>query len=185
MKISQINLKLDHLVLGNFTASFGQGIVFESSDFFSPRRTGFGFSKRLDGINPDQTNNAQYTLKGVGIQLSTDYLRLSTFLSKDKRDAIINEDGSFTSLIVMQPRLSWGLGYNGDTTVFHRLTNSIDEITLGADIRFSPIIGTNLGITFYESLYNRVLDPQIIQTIIGGPDPDYNGDTYYLTYLTH
>ena len=57
------NLKLDHLVLGNFTASFGQGIIFESSDFFSPRRTGFGFSKRLDGINPDQTNNAQYTLK--------------------------------------------------------------------------------------------------------------------------
>ena len=194
--IPQLRLQIDRLVLGNFTASFGQGVVFESSDFFSPRRTGFGFSKRLNGIHPDETRNSQYTLHGVGLQLSNNILRMSLFASKDKRDAIINcddddndgicdEGSSFTSLIVMQPRLSWGLGYNGDTTVFHRLTNSIDEITLGADIRFSPITGTNLGITFYESLYNRVLDPQIIQTIIGGPDPDYNGDAYYLTYLTN
>ena len=176
--------KLDHLVLGNFTASFGQGIVFESSDFFSPRRTGFGFSKRLDGINPDQTNNAQYTLKGVGVQLSTDYLRLSTFLSKDKRDAIINEDGSFTSLIVMQPRMPWGL--NNDTTkVFSELTDAVDEVTWGTNIRLSPTIGTNIGLTMYESLYNRVLNPQIRETILGGEDPDYSGDTYYLTYLTN
>ena len=63
--------------------------------------------------------------------------------------------------------------------------NSVEEITFGTDIRFSPIIGTNLGITFYESLYDRVLDPQIRETIVGGPDPDYSGDTYYLTYLTN
>ena len=119
------------------------------------------------------------------MQLSNKLLRLALFGSKDKRDAIINEDGSFSSLIVMQPRLSYGLGYNGDTTVFHSLTNSVEEITFGADIRFSPIIGTNLGITFYESLYDRVLDPQIRETIVGGPDPDYSGDTYYLTYLTN
>ena len=179
------NFQIDRLVLGNFTASFGQGIVFESSDFFSPRRTGFGFSKRLNGIHADETRNSQYTLNGLGLQLSNKMLRIALFGSRDKRDAIINEDGSFTSLIVMQPRLSWGLGYDGDTTVFNRLTDSVEEITFGADIRVSPIIGTNLGITFYESLYDRVLDPQIRETIVGGPDPDYSGDTYYLTYLTN
>lgn len=179
------NLEVDRLVLGNFTASFGQGIVFESSDFFSPRKTGFGFSKRLNGIHADETRNSQYTLKGLGLQLSNDVFRIAMFGSRDKRDAIINEDGSFTSLIVMQPRLSWGLGYDGDTTVFSRMTNSVEEITLGADIRLSPIIGTNLGFTFYESLYDRVLDPQIRETIVGGPDPEYSGDTYYLTYLTN
>ena len=179
------NLEVDRLVLGNFTASFGQGIVFESSDFFSPRKTGFGFSKRLNGIHADETRNSQYTLKGLGLQLSNDIFRISMFGSRDKRDAIINEDGSFTSLIVMQPRLSWGLGYNGDTTVFSKMTNSVEEITFGTDIRLSPIIGTNLGFTFYESLYDRELDPQIRETIVGGPDPDYSGDTYYLTYLTN
>ena len=116
--------------------------------------------------------------------MSTDYLRLSTFLSKDKRDAIINEDESFSSLIVMQPRMPWGL--NNDTTkVFSELTDAVDEVTWGANIRLSPIIGTNIGLTIYESLYNRVLDPQIRETILGGEDPDYSGDTYYLTYLTN
>ena len=184
-KDSFFNFQIDRLVLGNFTASFGQGVVFESSDFFSPRRTGFGFSKRLNGIHADETRNSQYTLKGLGLQLSNKILRIALFGSRDKRDAIINEDGSFTSLIVMQPRLSWGLGYDGDTTVFNRLTDSVEEITFGANIRISPIIGTNLGVTFYESLYDRVLDPQIRETIVGGPDPDYSGDTYYLTYLTN
>ena len=184
-KDSFFNFQIDRLVLGNFTASFGQGVVFESSDFFSPRRTGFGFSKRLNGIHPDETRSSQYTLNGLGLQLSNKILRIALFGSRDKRDAIINEDGSFTSLIVMQPRLSWGLGYDGDTTVFHQLTDSVEEITFGTDIRISPIIGTNLGFTVYESLYDRVLDPQIRQTIVGGPDPDYSGDTYYLTYLTN
>ena len=74
---------------------------------------------------------------------------------------------------------------DGDTTVFAPLTDSVEEVTWGGNIRFSPFIGTNLGFTFYESLYNRVLDPQIRETIVGGPDPDYSGDTYYLTYLTN
>ena len=185
IKLNIDNFQIDRLVIGNFSASFGQGLVFENSDFFSPRRTGFGFSKRLNGIHPDETRTSQYTLKGLGLQISNDLIRLSLFGSKDKRDAIINEDGSFTSLIVMQPRLSWGLGYNGDTTVFHRLTDSVEEYTFGANIRITLTPGTMYGITLYESLYNRVLDPQIRETIVGGPDPDYSGDTYYLTYLTN
>tara|TARA_B100000945_G_C20393379_1_gene603514 strand:- start:172 stop:1827 length:1656 start_codon:yes stop_codon:yes gene_type:complete len=177
-------MRLDHLIFGNFNASFGQGIVFENSDFFSPRRTGFGFSKRLNGINPDQTNSSQYTLNGIAIQLSNDFLRFSSFLSSDFRDAIINLDGSFSSLITMQPRMSYGL--NQDTTkVYEPITDSVREVTLGSNFRISPFIGTNFGFTFYQSLYNRVLDPQIRETILGGEDPDYSGDTYYLTYLTN
>lgn len=61
-----LGLKLDRAVLGNFTASFGQGVVFESSDFFSPRRTGFGFSKRAEGIHADMTRSSQYVMKGGG-----------------------------------------------------------------------------------------------------------------------
>ena len=44
--------QIDHFILGNYTASFGQGIVYESTDYFSPRRTGYGFAKRNDG-NPN------------------------------------------------------------------------------------------------------------------------------------
>ena len=43
-------LRIDHIVVGNFNASFGQGVVFENTDHFSPRRTGYGFSKGSKGI---------------------------------------------------------------------------------------------------------------------------------------
>ena len=37
------------------------------------------------------------------------------------------------------------------------LTNSIEEVTWGGNVRLSPIIGTNIGLTFYESLSNDSL----------------------------
>ena len=39
--------------------------------------------------------------------------------------------------------------------------------------------------TIYESLYDRILDPQILETIIGGDDPDYSGDDRYLNYFSN
>tara|TARA_B100002052_G_C15886981_1_gene601995 strand:- start:9818 stop:12256 length:2439 start_codon:yes stop_codon:yes gene_type:complete len=178
------SLRIDHLIFGNFNASFGQGIVFENSDSFSPRRTGFGFSKRLNGINPDQSNSSQYTLNGLAIQLSNDFMRFSSFISNDKRDAIINEDESFSSLILMQPRMPMGLSQD-TSKIFSPLTDSVNELTIGGNFRLSPLVGTNLGFTIYQSLYDKVLDPQIRETILGGEDPDYSGDTYYLTYMTN
>ena len=120
------NVQLERVVLGNFTASFGQGVIFESNDYFSPRRTGIGFSKRSEGIHGDLTRSSQYVLQGVAIQLSTNKFRSTVFASYHPRDAIINNPNdsdslfihnsdtinvhdSFTSMIVMQPRLPFGV----------------------------------------------------------------------------
>ena len=65
------------------------------------------------------------------------------------------------------------------------MTDSVNELTIGGNLRLSPLVGTNLGFTIYQSLYDKVLDPQIRETILGGDDPDYSGDTYYLTYMTN
>ena len=53
-------------------------------------------------------------------------LRFSYFRSQDKRDAIINQDGSFSSLIVLENR--FGYGYTGNTSKI-----------------YENMIGTNLG----------------------------------------
>ena len=175
------NIRLDRLVAGYFTASFGQGLVFESNDYFSPRRTGYGFSKRAVGIRPDLGRSSQYVMRGIGLQLSNSFFRGSFFISKHPRDAIVNSDDSFSSLITMQPRLSYGI--NPDKGL--KLTSSVNELTWGANIRLSPIIGAFVGFTFYESLYDRTIDPQILESITGGPDIDYSGDEYFGTYLTN
>ncbi len=198
VEINKLNfpfIKLDRAVIGNFTASYGQGVVFESSDYFSPRRTGFGFSKRSEGIHADLTRSCQYVLNGVATQFSNSLFRGSMFASYHPRDAIINSDGSFTSLIVMQPRLPFGA--NGDTSkIYHSLIGSVNEVTWGGNIRFIPQIGTHFGFTFFESLYDRELKPQVVETITGGDDDtdaefslddydDYSGDAFYLDYITN
>ena len=196
----------DKIILGNYNVAFGQGVVIETTDYFSPRRTGYGFTKRAEGISPDLSRSGQYLMKGLASQITIDNpfssnysnIRLSLFGSMHPRDAIINQDGSFCALITMQPRLEWGI--NGDQSkINHSLISSVNELTWGGNIRFSPNVSSSIGFTLYESLYDRVLDAsenKIIETVLGGADdvtpgadPDdcdnYSGDCYYGLYMTN
>ena len=74
------------------------------------------------------------------------------------------------------------------------MLDAVTEVTYGGNFRVTPAIGTNFGITVYESLYVRILDPQIINSIVGSSDDtepefdeltdydDYSGEAYYLNY---
>ena len=206
LSVEKINFpffRLDKLIIGNFTAAYGQGVVFESTDFYQPRRSGYKFSKRQTGISTDFTRSTQFVLSGLAAQFSTSKIRLSMFLSngfpKDNnmRDAVINTDGSFSSLITMNPRLGYGYSNNDLNKINENLINSLEEWTYGINLRYSPDVTINFGITFYESLYDRVLNPQVIETIIGGDGDidglgvdisdydDYSGDVYYLNYMSN
>ena len=222
-------LSLDKVIIGNFHASFGKGLVFESGDFNRARNTGYKYRKRLNGIYPDMTNSEELTLNGIAFESSWSYFSLSAFISKDKRDAIINDgcirynqdeceniyqnncnwietdsdtgycyekqdinndiDRSFTSLIFMRPRL--GLGYNDiSNKIIENMTNSITEVTSGLDLNILINETTNFGFTYYKSLYDRVLDPQIEYTIVGGGgdiDPPFDANDYdeYYTVKVH
>ena len=193
--ILNTGFQIDRIILGNFNASFGQGIVMENTDYFSPRRSGYGFSKRNNGIQADLTRSSQYVFNGLAFQVSNKYLRFSYFNSKAPRDAIINEDlNSFSSLIVMQPRLAWGI--NQDTTkIYSSLLSSVSEKTTGWNARFGD--GANyIGVTFYKSLYDKYIIPMPIETILGSETDsnpeydtsdfdDYSGDAFYLNYITN
>jgi len=182
LKFKYVNI--DKLILGNFNASFGQGVVFETGDDFSPRRSGYGFTKRVSGLEIDLSRSSQYIMDGLGLQLSNKYLRGIFFASYDKKDAITNSDGSFSSLINMQPRYEFGLT-NDTNIVFESMIDAVTELTWGGHLRYSPINEVNLGFSFYESLYDKFISPQQLNTIIGGPDPDYSGDEAYLNYMTN
>ena len=68
----------------------------------------------------------------------------------------------------MQPRLEWGIN-DDQTKINHSLVSSVNEVTWGGNIRFSPTTSSSIGFTLYESLYDRVLDAsedKIIETIL-------------------
>lgn len=167
LTISNLNLgpfHLDRLVLGNYSATIGQGLVMQSTDFRSPRYSGYGWNKRVTGIFSDLSRSQEYALRGAGIQGSLfSNFKLMAFASKNDRDAILNTDGeSFTSLITMYPRDDYG--YVVQDTL--NMLNAVEEVTYGGNIRYEFTPGTFVGFSSYETLYDKELRPDPLLTLI-------------------
>ncbi|MDD3235748.1 MAG: helix-hairpin-helix domain-containing protein [Candidatus Cloacimonetes bacterium] len=82
--------------VGNYRVTYGEGLVMENTDFYSARKTGFGFSKRILGITPDLSKTQEFALKGGAVEYTHPLFGVSAFVSQDDKDAImyINKDGS-------------------------------------------------------------------------------------------
>ncbi len=161
---------LDRLVLGNFSATIAQGVVFESTDFRSPRRSGYGWNKRVHGIYSDLSRSQEYAQRGVGIQGSLfNKLKFMGFASKNDRDAVLNPDEeSFTSFITLYPRMDTGLIFDLDTPML----DVVNEVTYGGNLRYEITTGTFVGVSSYESLYDKELNPDPTVSVI---DPTNTG----------
>ncbi len=157
-------LKFDRVILGNFSATIGQGVIFENTDFFSPRRSGYSWSRRVHGVFPDISRTREYALKGLAFQAGNRLFDVMGFLSKNKRDAILNiSDSSVASLITLYPRTNNGFGVE---SLLMPMLETLEEVTYGGSIRLIPLYGTFIGFSAYESLYDKPLRPDIATTVI-------------------
>lgn len=153
---------------GNYRATFGEGLVMENTDYYSPRKTGFGFNKRILGIIGDVSRTQEYALKGFAMDWKRNNLNAVLFFSKDKKDAVIydsnsngkidDEDDVF-SYISMTKRFSndellYAEESYGGVTIAPRL-DALDEQIIGGHFEYSPFIGTHIGFTGYEAVYDR------------------------------
>ncbi|MCD6204401.1 MAG: helix-hairpin-helix domain-containing protein [Candidatus Marinimicrobia bacterium] len=165
-------VKFSKIIVGDYIASFGQGVAFETTDFFMPRKTGYAWRKRLNGISGNTSRTTQYGLKGAAVEAQTGNVIGTGFFSYNSRDAIVNDDSSFSTLITMYPRLDHGL-YD---SISMSITNSVKELLLGGNLKYSFIPGTYVGLTLYQSMYDRPLDLQVKETLLA--------DNYVGKYLT-
>lgn len=156
-------LTLHNLVVGSYTASFGLGLVMDATDFFSPRRTGLGYSVRPTGLRGDVSRTEEYGLRGAGVEASLGAVRGTFFYSRDDKDAILNPDGSFNTYIRMTPRLSDDLlagirrdiasgvfAGRGDTSAFLPMRDVMDERVVGGNLKVEVVPGTWVGATGVE-----------------------------------
>lgn len=152
--------RINKIIAGDYIASFGQGVVMETVDYFTPRKSGYGWRKRLTGISGDASRARAYSQTGITGEYQYKWLYLTPFLGYNTRDAVLNPDSSFSAFIRMEPRVE--NGFSG--TVALGLTNNVHELLYGSNIRFQPLPQFQLGITFYESLYDRELDfqPEVV-----------------------
>jgi len=160
---------------GNYRATFGEGLVMENTDSYSPRQTGYGFNKRITGIIGDLSRTQEYSLRGIALDWKRDNLNAVLFLSSDKKDAVIydsNNNGvldkddyalcyisrtnNFSNDEMEDAEIFFN-DYNGNTNTANIAPrkDALDENIIGAHLEYSPFIGTHIGFTGYEATYNR------------------------------
>ena len=105
--------------VGNYALAFGQGVTFENTDFFTPRKSGFGFRKRFIGLSGDNSRTRQFQLTGAATELAWKDAHLFLFGAFDARDAVLNKeavivDGErvrpFNQFIVLDQRFEFAPG---------------------------------------------------------------------------
>ncbi|MBC8385194.1 MAG: helix-hairpin-helix domain-containing protein [Candidatus Cloacimonetes bacterium] len=190
--------------IGNYRATFGEGLVMENSDFYNSRKTGYGFSKRITGIIGDLSRTQEYALKGSAFEWITPHFNAALFYSYDKKDAVVfdsNNDGliddndDLFSYLTMTRRFtneemidaedhfnnySWednnGAIQNNDFRITMAPRKDIfTEELKGAHLEYSPFIGTHIGLTGYEALYNKdfvIADPDTLKYLLIRTDAD-------------
>ncbi|MCL1827522.1 MAG: helix-hairpin-helix domain-containing protein [Candidatus Cloacimonetes bacterium] len=165
--------------LGNYRVTFGEGLVIENTDYYSSRKTGHGFSKRIIGITEDLSRSQEYALRGVAAELQSRYFTAAGWFSQDKKDAVVfntNEDGRidandkingkyhvfsyYTPTIrfdnddLNEADEFFSSRLNESMTMMPR-TNILDETMIGGRFEIKPFIGTHFGVTATQILYDN------------------------------
>ncbi len=158
------NLQIKKLYIGDFLVGFGQGLVMENGDYFKSRKSGYSYDKRYYGIIGDMSRSEQYKLSGIATEIQFGNWRALGFYSDDKKDAILNDDGSVFSYILLDPAIE-----NDDLIRYGlpAMRDAVRERTYGGNLRYVYATGCHIGISGYESRYNRNFDPKDGNTVIG------------------
>ncbi|MCB5247902.1 MAG: helix-hairpin-helix domain-containing protein [Candidatus Cloacimonetes bacterium] len=170
------------LYLGHYRATFGEGLVMENTDFYSARKTGYGFSKRILGITPDLSRTQEYSLRGAALEITHPWLGVAAWVSQDNKDAVayVDRDGEIVqengkdkifSYVVPTTRFgnedlreaeAWfnselqsGSPYATDYINLAYRKDALRETLWGTHLQVNPLIGTKLGFTTYTALYDN------------------------------
>jgi DNA uptake protein ComE-like DNA-binding protein len=159
---------------GYYSLAFGKSVIMNNTDYFVPRRTGFGYRKNFLGLRGDNSINRQFALRGIAAEMSYKNLDAFFFLSYNSRDAILNTvpsviDGkSYTTVnqfIVLDQRFRFAT--TDSLRIRNNLSwlNAVNELLYGTHLQYNFSPGSYIGYTFYESLYDKFLRPRIDEIV--------------------
>jgi len=167
-KFGDFNLKAAYL--GNFRVAYGLGLIMDNTDYIHYRKTGFGYNKRLLGVHGDLSRSYEYHLTGGAVEGSYGPVNASFFVASDRKDGILNPDGTINRYVTMQPRPD-------AITLENRVPESslmptglrrdaFQEDMIGGNVKVMLAPGTFIGVTGYEARYDHGFSPQDSTLII-------------------
>lgn len=136
---------LRRVILGNYRVSLGQGLLMDNTDELRYRNT-----QRAWGLMPDLTATRQHALSGGAAEVRAGNALLYGFGSWNRRDAVMNPDG--TPNVLLQSL------YRTEPTAA-----GVEEAVLGAygfyDLGGGLPVGTGLGAGYMRIAYGDSLNP--------------------------
>ena len=161
------DFRLKSAIAGNFRVAYGLGLIMDNTDYIHFRKTGFGFNKRLLGVHGDLSRSYEYTLKGGAFEGNYGPVNASFFVSSDKKDGILNPDGTINRYVTMRPRFQDEFF---DSRDFSGLTrDAFQEDMIGGNVKVMLAPGTFIGVTGYEARYDRGFDSNV-NTLVSDTD---------------
>ena len=154
-------LRLKGAYLGNYRVAFGLGLVMDNTDYIHYRKTGYGFNKRLLGVHGDLSRSYEYHLTGAAVEGSYGPLNFTFFLSSDRKDGLLNPDGTINRYVTMRPRPDgdWLAERTVDGMPTGLRRKAFKEDLFGGNLKYTFMPGTYLGVTAYEARYDRGFRP--------------------------
>lgn len=119
---------VETLVIGDYSARFGQGLVVWNSFSLSSSTEPRSLRKSEMGLNPYNSTDENLSMRGIASTVNIKRFKITLLYSNRQYDARIDEDGRYTSLI------KTGL-HNTTTTIERR--RSLRGSMLGSNISYS------------------------------------------------
>lgn len=169
-------LEVRKFYAGNYTLSFGQGVIMENTDFFVPRKSGYGFRKRYSGLSGDNSRTRQFKLSGAATELAFHNAHLFLFGSFDKRDAVLNKTqvrltdsgeliNPINQFIVLDQRFQYAPADTLRRNLDVPWRATVQELLYGFHAAYDIFPTTQFGVTYYESAYDRPIRPNIDEIV--------------------
>jgi DNA uptake protein ComE-like DNA-binding protein len=162
---------IDRAVLGHYRIALGQGLVMDNSDYFVARKTGYGYSVRPRSVYGDVSRSQEFALRGGSFEAHAGPFHGVAFYSRDKKDALINPDGSLNRMVVMKPRFE-NYELRDMTTLsgtpFGLRRDAFTETLYGGALQGQLWTGTYLGVEGYEARYDEPWNPDINTLVPAG-----------------
>ena len=153
----KVNKTIDRIVLGDFRAQFGQGLILNTG--FSPGKGAFVANIRRSGpaLNRFTSVNEQNYLRGAGFTLNLGkHLKLSNFVSTRYRDG--NSISVDTSEVDVELQNLTSLQLSG----LHRTEseieskNTLNQLTIGSSLKYKKRKGS-IGLNFLYNQFDQAL----------------------------
>lgn len=164
---------LDKVVVGSFKMSHGLGLAMDSTDgretiyeddlLFSTRQL-----YRINGLFSDLTPTKQFGLFGIGIEKSFRDLIVYAYYSQDKKDGILNPDGSINAYY-----------YSVSNTIHDDYKDAFEETVMGTYLKYylpiDGLEGSHIGLGGIRIGYDQPFNPDYRHLLRSPPanmDPD-------------